>query len=135
MKRVLDPHFKKKIGKIFGKISVAQKKQIAHLYDLATHDEKTGLYNSHFFENMLEMEFEKAKREQQKLCLFMIDVDFFKKVNDKHGHLKGDAFLKRIAEILKKQLRKSDVAARFGGEEFFIILPQTKLQNQEKPLL
>ena len=117
----LDPRFRKKIEDLFSAMS----ESVSMLYEAATHDEKTGLYNNKFFESILEMEIEKAKRGQKDLCLFIIDVDFFKKVNDTYGHLKGDEFLKRLADILKKQLRKTDIAARFGGEEFFIILPQT----------
>ena len=125
----IDPHFKQKIGKLFGNMNKTQKEQISMLYDLATQDEKTGLYNNKFFESIFEMETEKAQRGNQNLCLFIIDIDFFKKVNDTHGHIKADEFLKRLATILKKQLRKSDVAARFGGEEFFIILPYTDLKQ------
>ena len=126
---VLHPKFKEKIKEIFGNMSHLQKKHISDLYDLATLDEKTGLYNNKFFENILEMEMEKAQRGYQKLCLFIVDIDFFKKINDKHGHLKADEFLKRLARVIKKQLRKSDIAARFGGEEFFILLPQTDIEK------
>ncbi len=126
---VLHPEFKENIGEIFGDISRVQKKHISDLYDFATLDEKTGLYNNKFFENILEMEMEKAQRGYQELCLFIVDVDFFKKINDKYGHLKGDEFLKRLANVIKKQLRKSDVAARFGGEEFFVLLPQTSIEK------
>lgn len=128
----LDPQFKEKIEKIFGNVSEQQKKYISWLYDLATHDEKTGLYNNKFFESILEMEIEKAQRGQEKLCLFIIDIDFFKKVNDTYGHIKADEFLIRLAKILQEQLRKSDVAARFGGEEFFILLPQTSIEKAKK---
>jgi len=124
----LDPRFREKIKGLFE----AMHESVSMLYDAAVHDEKTGLYNNKFFENILEMEFEKAKRGQQKLCLFIIDIDFFKKVNDKYGHLKADEFLKRLAEVVKKQLRTADVAARFGGEEFFILLPHTTLEQAKK---
>jgi diguanylate cyclase (GGDEF)-like protein len=126
---VLHPEFKKKIGEIFGDMSHVQKKHISDLYDIATLDEKTGLYNNKFFENILEMELEKAQRGYQKLCLFIVDIDFFKKVNDTHGHIRGDEILKRLAIVIKGQLRRSDVAARFGGEEFFVLLPQTNLEK------
>jgi len=78
------------------------------------------------------MEIEKAKRGQQKLSLFMIDIDFFKKINDAYGHIKADELLERLAGILKKQVRKSDIAARFGGEEFFVLLPETNLKKAKK---
>jgi len=123
----LDPRFRKKIEDLFSAMS----ESVSMLYEAATHDEKTGLYNNKFFESILDMEMEKAGRGQGNLCLFIIDIDFFKKVNDTYGHMKGDEFLKRLADVLKKQLRKSDVAARFGGEEFFIILPNTNLAKSK----
>lgn len=121
----LDPRFRKKIEDMFE----AMNQSISMLYDAATHDEKTGLYNNKFFETILDMEIEKASRGQQKLSLFIIDIDFFKKINDKYGHMKADELLARLAKVLQKQLRKSDVAARFGGEEFFILLPETDLEK------
>ena len=124
----LDPRFRKKIEDLFS----AMNESVSLLYDAATHDEKTGLYNSRFFDNMLDMEMEKAGRGYGKLCLFIIDIDFFKKVNDTYGHLKADECLVEIAEVLRKQLRKSDVASRFGGEEFFILLPETDLVKAKK---
>ena len=124
----LDPEFKKK----FIELMSIMEDSISHLYDAATHDEKTDLYNNKFFETILDMEIEKAKRGQQKLSLFIIDIDFFKKINDVHGHIKADELLLRLAELLKKQARKSDVVARFGGEEFFILLPETNLERAKK---
>ena len=125
----LDPRFKKQIEEMFATMN----KSVSLLYEAATHDEKTGLYNNKFFETVLDMEIEKAKRGHQKLSLFMIDIDFFKKINDTHGHMKADELLARLANVIKKQLRKSDVAARFGGEEFIILLPETDLEKA-KPL-
>ena len=124
----LDPRFRKKIEDLFS----AMTESVSLLYDAATHDEKTGLYNSKFFDNILDMEMEKAGRDYGKLCLFIIDIDFFKKINDTYGHLKADECLVKIAEVLRKQLRKSDVASRFGGEEFFILLPETGLVKAKK---
>jgi len=123
---------KERIEELFGEVNQHQKKYLSLLYELAIHDIKTGLYNNLFFENILEMEMEKAQRGKQRLSLFIIDVDFFKKVNDTHGHIKADEFLAQLARVLKKQLRASDIAARFWGEEFFIILPETNLQKAKK---
>ena len=124
----LDPQFREKIEELFG----TMKESISMLYEAATHDEKTGLYNSKFFETILDMEIEKAKRGQEKLSLFIIDIDFFKKINDKYGHVQADELLVRLAQVLKKQFRKSDIVSRFGGEEFFILLPETDLKKAKK---
>ena len=121
----LDPRFKKQIKDLFENMN----KSIDLLYEAAIHDEKTGLYNNKFFETVLDMEIEKAKRGKQKLCFFIIDIDFFKKINDTHGHIKGDELLAQLAKVVRKQLRKSDIAARFGGEEFVILLPETPLEK------
>ena len=124
----LDPMFRKKIEGLFS----AMNESVSMLYEAATHDEKTGLYNSRFFDNMLDMEMEKAGRGHEKLCLLVIDIDFFKKVNDTYSHLKADEILVRLAEILRKQLRISDVISRFGGEEFFILLTETGIGKSKK---
>lgn len=124
----LDPRFRKKIEELFSTMI----ESVSMLYEAATRDEKTGLYNSRFFENMLDMEFEKADRGHQKLSLLMIDIDLFKKINDKYGHIKSDEFLIKIAKILQKQFRRSDIVSRFGGEEFFILLPETNLEKAKR---
>ena len=121
----LDPRFREKMDDLFKIMN----ESVSMLYEAATHDEKTGLYNNKFFETMLDMEIEKAKRGKQELSLFMIDIDFFKKINDNYGHIKGDELLARLANVLVKQIRKSDIAARFGGEEFFVLLPETTLEK------
>lgn len=124
----LDPRFRKKIQDLFKSIDDS----VSMLYEVATHDEKTGLYNNKFFDTLLDMEIEKAERGQQKLSLIMTDIDFFKKLNDTHGHIKADDLLKRLADVLKQQIRKSDIVARFGGEEFVILLPETNLEKAKK---
>lgn len=124
----LDPKFKKKITDLFETMN----QSISMLYEAATHDEKTGLYNNKFFETILDMEVEKAKRKQQKLSLIMIDIDFFKKINDKYGHIESDELLERLAKVLQEQIRKSDIAARFGGEEFMILLPETDIEKAKR---
>lgn len=124
----LDPRFRKKIQDMLENMN----ESISMLYEAATHDEKTGLYNNKFFETIFEMEIEKARRNQQKLSLVMTDIDFFKKINDTHGHIKADEFLKRLAEVIQKHIRGSDIAARFGGEEFVILLPETNLEKAKR---
>jgi diguanylate cyclase (GGDEF)-like protein len=124
----LDPRSQKKIQELFNSIH----ESVSLLYEAATHDEKTGLYNNKFFETIFEMEIDKAKRGQEKLSLMMTDIDFFKKINDTYGHMKADEFLKRLADVIKKQIRGADVVARFGGEEFIILLPETDLEKAKK---
>jgi len=93
--------------------------------ELATHDELTGLYNRRLLETRLEMEWERAQRFASTLACIMVDVDHFKKFNDEHGHLVGDKVLKHAAQVVLNQVRKVDTVARFGGEEFAILLPRT----------
>jgi diguanylate cyclase (GGDEF)-like protein len=124
----LDPRFRRKITELFESIH----ESVSMLYEAAIHDEKTGLYNNKFFETVFEMETEKAKRKKQKLSMIMVDIDFFKKINDTIGHMKADEILKRLANLTKKQVRKSDIVARFGGEEFIILLPETNLEKAKK---
>ena len=124
----LDPRFRKRFTELMSMMD----ESISLLYEAAIHDEKTELYNNKFFESMLKMEMEKAKREQQKLSLLIIDIDFFKKINDTYGHMKADELLAQLARVVMKQIRKSDIAARFGGEEFFVLLPETNLEKTKK---
>ena len=88
-------------------------------------DSLTGVYNRHFFNEMLPREMERAGRYDKQLSILLLDMDGFKKFNDTHGHLQGDIALKAIARIFAAQLRSSDTIARFGGDEFVVILPET----------
>lgn len=124
----LDPKTRKQIESLFKNMN----ESISVLYDLATHDEKTGLYNSKFLSEALKREVEQAKRGQQKLSFMITDIDFFKKINDKYGHIKADELLARLAKVIQKQIRLSDIAARFGGEEFVVLLPETNLVKAKK---
>jgi len=101
------------------------------LQTLSQIDGLTGLYNRHHWESCLVAEVERVKRYGGDLSLILFDLDYFKKVNDTHGHLAGDEVLKRISDILREQLRDCDFAGRYGGEEFGIILPSTKLSDAE----
>ncbi len=92
---------------------------------LAITDGMTSLYNHRYFTERLNEEFERAQRYKRDISLIMIDIDFFKKYNDAHGHPKGDMVLKDFSETAKRVLRDSDVFARYGGEEFVIILVET----------
>ena len=86
-------------------------------------DPLTGLFNRHFMQISLERELARAARRKQVLAVFMLDLDHFKRFNDAHGHAAGDMVLKTISEIFRTSIRTEDIACRYGGEEFTIILP------------
>lgn len=86
-------------------------------------DPLTGLYNRRCMEETLERELARAERKRGSLGLILLDIDHFKKVNDTHGHQAGDAVLQAVGNFLQVQIRLGDVACRFGGEEFVLILP------------
>ncbi len=89
----------------------------------------TGMKTRGFFEQQLDLELKRAERKQSPLALLMIDIDFFKALNDTHGHQVGDQVLRDISTILMKDMREIDTVARYGGEEFVIILPDTTAQG------
>lgn len=89
----------------------------------AATDALTGLYNRRYFEEALEKEVQRAKRQNQPFSIVGIDLDFLKKINDTHGHYYGDLAIKTIAKILKENARSIDIPARMGGEEFNVLLP------------
>jgi diguanylate cyclase (GGDEF)-like protein len=88
-------------------------------------DDLTQLYNSRHFHAYLEIEIERSNRYQQPLTLLLLDLDKFKKFNDKYGHVEGDYVLSQLGQVIKRCLRDPDSAYRYGGEEFTIILPMT----------
>lgn len=92
---------------------------------MATTDGLTGVYNHRFFQEKLSEELERAIRYNEKLVFMLLDIDFFKKVNDTYGHPVGDLVLKNISQCLKAEARKVDIVARYGGEEFAVIMVQT----------
>ncbi len=94
------------------------------IYQLATHDALTGLYNRRHFMEVLDKEIARALRHGRDLALCIIDVDLFKPVNDTFGHIAGDEVLRRIAAVLRQHVRSDDIAARIGGEEFAVLLPE-----------
>jgi diguanylate cyclase (GGDEF)-like protein len=94
-------------------------------YKLATTDGLTELYNHRYFQDTLKKQIDISRRYEQEFSLIIIDIDFFKKFNDTYGHQVGDAVLKTVAQILKKNTRATDYVCRYGGEEMSIILPQT----------
>lgn len=93
---------------------------------MAITDSLTSLYNRRRFHMVLNKEYERTKRYATPLTVVMLDIDHFKKVNDKFGHQAGDAVLKETAQMIQKSIRDIDVAFRYGGEEFVIVLPNTE---------
>ena len=102
------------------------------LQQLSIRDGLTGLFNHRHLENVMEEEFYRAKRYCRDLCCLLIDIDFFKNVNDTYGHGVGDFVLKEFAALLKEHIRDSDQAFRYGGEEFLIFLPQTSVRGGQE---
>jgi diguanylate cyclase (GGDEF)-like protein len=101
----------------------------AKLFDFAARDALTGLYNKRFIINELENYCRIARRSGRTFSIILIDIDDFKQINDRHGHLAGDEYLKQFAALLRRSLREQDIAGRFGGEEFLVILPETGIEG------
>lgn len=101
----------------------------AEILKHATLDALTGFYNRRQLDERLKQEVSGAKRQKRSLCAMMLDIDYFKSVNDTYGHAAGDLVLKTVSKVIKNQLRDYDIAGRYGGEEFLILLPYTKLDE------
>ena len=99
------------------------------LSEQAIHDPLTGLYNRRYLEDSLMRELHRARRRNTPLCISMLDVDNFKGVNDTYGHAAGDALLAGLGKLLRENLRMSDIACRYGGDEFVLILPDSSLED------
>ena len=117
------------------------KEEIEKLKDLVTIDYLTKVYNRHAFSHFLKSACKEVKwtaehmsrrQRQEHFSLLLIDIDDFKKFNDKFGHLYGDKILRRVANFLSSSVREFDIVARWGGEEFAIILQETNLEQAKK---
>ncbi|WP_169335576.1 diguanylate cyclase [Dasania marina] len=107
---------------IFLIITIVLKRKSHQYHGMAMRDQLTGLYNRHYLQEVSAQKLSLSLRYQHPLCLLMIDIDYFKDVNDTHGHIIGDKVLQKISKLLVEQSRSEDVVARFGGEEFVVLL-------------
>jgi diguanylate cyclase (GGDEF)-like protein len=99
------------------------------IYRLMTIDGLTQIYNRRYFDEALEREFNRAKRYARDLSLIALDIDHFKRINDTWGHLAGDNLLRQLVAVLRPKLRREDIFARTGGEEFAVLLPEISLEG------
>lgn len=99
-----------------------EERALKQLYEASVRDPLTGAFNRHYFSSQLTSEFAYAARHEHPLSVILLDIDFFKKVNDTYGHLGGDAALVHVSRVFAKGLRTEDLLARYGGEEFVILL-------------
>ena len=105
------------------------KRIYAILEELAIRDPLTNLFNRRHFLNLAEHEWKRSLRYGHSLCALMMDVDDFKQINDQHGHATGDKALIAVADAIQSTLRSTEIAGRYGGDEFIILLPETQLKN------
>lgn len=99
------------------------------LRDLSQHDPLTGLYNRRHLDQVLTREVQLAQRKSRQLAAIMLDIDYFKRVNDTFGHAAGDEVLRSVANLLTAEIRETDLACRYGGEEFLLLMPETGLET------
>jgi diguanylate cyclase (GGDEF)-like protein/PAS domain S-box-containing protein len=112
---------------------ITDRKQMEdELKHLATHDPLTGLFNRNVLEQRLNEDIARATRYDHHISLFVMDIDHFKSINDTYGHQAGDIVLRDIADLLNNSIRSADYTARFGGEEFIVVLPETTLIKAEE---
>jgi diguanylate cyclase (GGDEF)-like protein len=110
-------------------IQLNKVKALQHeLREQATRDPLTGLHNRRFLNDVLRQRIQQAEQRSTQLSILMIDIDLFKKFNDSYGHQAGDALLQSLAGLLRRHTRSMDIACRYGGEEFLLVLSNTSLE-------
>lgn len=103
----------------------------SRIYQMATVDKLTDVYLRHFVMQQYQTEWRRSRRHRHALSVGMVDIDFFKQINDAHGHAYGDKVLQKVSQALKHTIRNEDVLGRYGGEEFLLILPHTDAGGAE----
>ncbi|MFZ6861181.1 GGDEF domain-containing protein [Undibacterium sp. Ji67W] len=109
--------------------------KLAHMSELVREDQLTGSLNRRGMDDIFEREADRADRRNTPLCVALLDLDNFKKLNDTHGHAAGDEALIHLVRIVKQTLRSIDVIARYGGEEFVIIMPETQIEEASQAMV
>jgi diguanylate cyclase (GGDEF)-like protein len=113
-------------------LAIRNAQLIDELRDLSTHDELTGLANRRLLQTRMTLEIERARRFSQRFAVVAVDIDHFKALNDRCGHPAGDAALQAIAEVLGASVRRVDMVARVGGEEFVVLLPRADAREAKR---
>jgi diguanylate cyclase (GGDEF)-like protein len=124
-----------RIGSTVLMLSLSDREESAYharLFELAIRDAHTGLYNRRYLLQTLKTTFTVVKRNRRDLGLIIFDIDDFKQINDRYGHIAGDEYLRIIGGVLKNSLREQDVCGRYGGEEFILLLPETGLTGTRR---
>ncbi|MFC1566392.1 GGDEF domain-containing protein [bacterium] len=106
-------------------IATTNRRLFKKVQDLVITDSLTNVYNKRYFKEICTEEFQRARKFEQEFSLIMLDIDFFKKYNDSYGHLRGDQILRAVSQVLKNNIRETDILARYGGEEFVLIFSMT----------
>lgn len=109
----------------YAAIAIENARYVQKVRELVNTDELSGLHNSRYLLEFLDYEIDRAQRYGSPLSLVFLDLDFFKEVNDTHGHLVGSRLLAEMGGLIRQHIRKTDMAARYGGDEFVIVLPNT----------
>lgn len=113
---------------------IALREALDRVHQLATHDELTGLPNRRHVQQWMAHEMARQQRQGATLCVALLDMDHFKRINDQHGHAMGDEVLRQFSAQAQRVLRDGDVMARWGGEEFLLVMPDTTLDQAEAVL-